>query len=688
MDKPQVYFGVWTNYSKGRFLGATLTTTQQRGALLIAFTAFLIPFVASRFWKLLCIFLHRYYSTKEPRNAIHHQRQVILRNSSSPDSGLATFLQMMWTWHRFGARKDVVTSILPITVYAIICILTFSSAGGLSSQISISAGKEVLLKGDACGIPWIDSISQVSSLADNQLTVTDAANYAQQCYRPNGSSSLSCDTFVTKFLPTMLFQYNASCPFEADICRGNNTAIHFDTGFIDSNKHLGLNLPSDQTFAYRRVAKCAPLVTDGHTTSSHTGDISSVLSVTYQGEAISSPGYFVPSSSISHQDGDVSLAFLSGNGVIFYKQPMDDEWYRATEPSTNVSNAALSNDTEITYRVTEAASPLACVQQYQWCNTAHAKVNCGPLASWDDAAYGAASVFNLTKEDLETDRPSSGTATGTSLIWPLLVMSNPIFDLNAVVSTLGAESLASQSVLETGIQFPLPKDQWQIDVTKWWNVSLASIQSAFMKTALGTAPTKELPLNDQERKLCRSQKILSSEHSSFNLFALIFTYSVSGLIITMSFIAEPILAYLSRHRKSEEYEYLEWTANDSLQLHRLTQEQGPEEWYGGSDNIPTTSVNNMLAHLDISDPTHPILSHPTKEGQGPDVMMSSYSESNVASSVTEIQPDHAHIQSGDNEPVDELISSFGGTDILSSVAIIPPDHDSRDHHRTGHTGTF
>ncbi|KAI0157482.1 hypothetical protein GGR57DRAFT_462040 [Xylariaceae sp. FL1272] len=138
-----------------------------------------------------------------------------------------------------------------------------------------------------------------------------------------------------------------------------------------------------------------------------------------------------------------------------------------------------------------------------------------------------------------------------------------------------------------------------------------------MKTALGTAPTKEPPLNDQERELCRSQRILSSEHSSFNLFALVFTYSVSGLIITISFIAEPILAYLSRRRKIKAYEYLKWSANESLQLHRLTQEERPEEWYGGSNKIPTTSVDNMLAHLDISNPAHPIFCRPTREDQKP-----------------------------------------------------------------------
>jgi hypothetical protein len=91
MNDNNVYLGVWTNWSKGTVMGATLTMTRQQGDLLIAFTGFLIPFVASRFWRILCFILHLYYSTSKPEDAIYHQRQVILRNSSSPDTGLVSF---------------------------------------------------------------------------------------------------------------------------------------------------------------------------------------------------------------------------------------------------------------------------------------------------------------------------------------------------------------------------------------------------------------------------------------------------------------------------------------------------------------------------------------------------------------------------------------------------------------------
>ncbi|KAI1291187.1 hypothetical protein F5Y03DRAFT_377422 [Xylaria venustula] len=707
MENNNVYLGVWTNYSKGVIFGATFTTTQQRGALLIAFTGFLIPFVASRFWKLLCIVLHLTHSTSKPRNAVHHQRQVILRNSSSADSGLVSLAQVIWAWRHSENKKDLYSVTLPMVFYSMACILIFSAAGGFSSQISVSAGNEVLLRGDNCGIPFTDSYADTSFLSYFANTINDAANYAQQCYNANVSGSLGCDKFIIQDITTTSTEYNASCPFQGNICRGINTSLHLDTGYIDSNSHLGLNLPSDQSFAYRYALTCSPLATHGHTTKWSTGNSSStrynyggtvttdgsvsdfifesadlniqyydnnltgiiasknyllaaVMSLTEQGTALSAPGYFIPSSSISRQDGDVSLIFLSGNGVYFFGQPMDDEWYRATAPTVPIYSPNHVNAENSAYMATEAASPLGCVEQYQWCNTAYPTGSgCGPLASFIDAAYGAAPFFNLSQEDLSNNRPSSGLASGARLIWPFLITSYSDVSIAKVVAGLGAACLASQSTLSSGVQLPLPLNQWQIDVTKWWNISLAVLQSSFVGTALGTAPDRLPPLNEQEKKLCHSQKILSNAYSSFNLFALLFTYITSGLIIVVSFIVEPILSFLSRRRNYKRYEALEWTVNESMQLYRLAQEQtGRESWSGGANSVPVTSSDNMLAHLDISNPKHPVFCRDQLEAQ----------------SVAEPKSDHGQASStehsdtllagGDEAASDGgMMSSFSHTDL-------------------------
>lgn len=71
-----VHLGTWTNWSRGQVLGATLTLESRYGLLLLSFTATFVGLVAARLWRVMAWILHRGYSTPEPRDALHHQRQV------------------------------------------------------------------------------------------------------------------------------------------------------------------------------------------------------------------------------------------------------------------------------------------------------------------------------------------------------------------------------------------------------------------------------------------------------------------------------------------------------------------------------------------------------------------------------------------------------------------------------------
>lgn len=86
----QIHLGIWTDWTRGPILGQTLTLSRNNANLLIAFTASFVVFVGSRIWAIACLSLHRAYSTAKQRDALHHQRQVVLRNSSSSDSGLVS----------------------------------------------------------------------------------------------------------------------------------------------------------------------------------------------------------------------------------------------------------------------------------------------------------------------------------------------------------------------------------------------------------------------------------------------------------------------------------------------------------------------------------------------------------------------------------------------------------------------
>lgn len=210
-------------------------------------------------------------------------------------------------------------------------------------------------------------------------------------------------------------------------------------------------------------------------------------------------------------DGQVQVVFLAGNGIQFFAQS-EDAWYRATVPG-NVISDGFHTGTRTVYWPEEAASPLGCVAQFQFCNTALAPdKRCGPLASWDDAVFESAPLFNTTGLELfeGDDFPTSQIAS--RFIWLLTILNNAATNLAELLETLGTESLVSKASLMQGLMGPLPPNQWQLDVTHWWSTYLASVQAAFVETAMGPAdPTGELeqytvvPWNDHIRYLCNNQ---------------------------------------------------------------------------------------------------------------------------------------------------------------------------------------
>jgi hypothetical protein len=220
---------------------------------------------------------------------------------------------------------------------------------------------------------------------------------------------------------------------------------------------------------------------------------------------------FIPDPALFSANGDLTIAFLSGNGVLFDGRS-DDPWYQATLPRYNVS---MTNQVGTTpgYVPQQAASPLGCLQQWQWCNTAYPdETGCGPLAGVNDAFTSAAALFNVSSADMNIERPVSDTETGSLLIWPgMLLFSSNFGTLSPILRELGPKSLASQLSLYGGIQYSLQETQWQLDVLIWWNSILASVQYVFVDVAQGPTGMDvqefELvaPLNNEEKKLCNNQ---------------------------------------------------------------------------------------------------------------------------------------------------------------------------------------
>ncbi|KAI0887777.1 uncharacterized protein GGS22DRAFT_197728 [Annulohypoxylon maeteangense] len=653
-DQYSIYVGTWINWSRGQIMGSTLTLTRRDADLLIAFTAVLISFVATRVWKIICFFLHRAYSKSTPQDVVYHQQQAILRNSSSPENALYLLLKLLWSGNFAKRRLRPVLTILVATL----CVSTFTVAGGFSSQISTAVGSEVLLKGTNCGY-----INSSYMFEDLDMTFTakayraeksnNAANYAQQCYSTDAAAGyLDCNRFITKKLP-MENDLNASCPFDKSICRNGSANLRLDTGYIDTHAHLGINLPTDRRVQWRHVTHCAPLVTERYTTQAvmsdgnftlyHYGNVTQpdgVKDFIYRAKSIKEQYASMMSTDdlVSYadyrveNDADLSLIFLSGNGVI-YVEPSTDEWYRVSKTPTSISYAEATNaDSFPAYLPSEPASVMGCVDQYQFCRPdAKGGRQCGSLASIRDAIMSAAPFFETSFDNI-VDRVFE-TELGTLFQYFLNPVINTDYVIVGALEQLGSKGLTSYRKLYNGYQGPLAPDQWKYDVMNLFNISMASAQALYVNTAFGpTDPTVLRLYADYDtpysQKICNSQKIRSTAYGSFSLFGLFFTLVLGLLLTLISYLLEPIYSILYKKKGYNKYSYVEWTTNGTLQLQRLAHEEiGMGTWSNCLDSIPVTKAGELLGSLDLADPKHPALSSAHedahRESHGSDVTQDS-----------------------------------------------------------------
>jgi len=236
------------------------------------------------------------------------------------------------------------------------------------------------------------------------------------------------------------------------MCRTDSANLILDTGLLDSHHHLVINAPPNERILFRQVLHCAPMTTRGYTRS-YTGDHANytlydygslfwptnglnftykVKDVQYQynhefGDKTESNyivayvesfflvvtankcynyrpfasyvlngtnGFildFIPCQEIWREDADTFLIFLSGNGVVFV-EPMNDTWYRATD--LDLAVGAISGKRQ-TYRPVEAASPLGCTEQFQFCFSSSNA--CGLLGGFMNASAGAFELVGVDK---------------------------------------------------------------------------------------------------------------------------------------------------------------------------------------------------------------------------------------------------------------------------------------------------
>lgn len=162
--------------------------------------------------------------------------------------------------------------------------------------------------------------------------------------------------------------------------------------------------------------------------------------------------------------------------------------------SKNPSN----NNTNLTvYDSDDYVNVLGCIDQRQYCNPNNDK--CTPLMGSENNIEAIAAL-NLSGNQLAI----------AARVVPYQLMLSMFY----CVSGRGSEALrASESVFELS-QVSLPRDQWMIEVSSWFAITIANIQEIPIRWATGPSYVPagsrlERPSHPEEIHLCNSQIILS-----------------------------------------------------------------------------------------------------------------------------------------------------------------------------------
>ncbi|KAJ9659149.1 hypothetical protein H2198_003291 [Neophaeococcomyces mojaviensis] len=531
-----IYEGIWTNWSKGRIVGSTLTVSPAHAAILSPALAILIQIAGTQLWRLFQFALHQSRATASERDFLYHQQQVTLRNSSTDLNTIWRLFRLAIAWRH---QKDIkiFRGTFVLVFWSIIhfaAVIAFS----LMSTSLLSAGDEVLSRSPWCGTYSASYVSDIRNQSGNDKIVRlqmEYSNFVNSKYASiqqhvdlcTGILGEGCDTLPSEMLPWTSTIEQGGCPFPGSLCNPDiDESISFDTGYLSSHDNLGFNAEEKDRVSFRLAAQCAPLNDAEHV--SVWKDVSATTTMpehqavdamygpstrgarnaTYSfsnyreymecdqraavppyilnsevaaagGSTKAGSSSFEPIKELQVPNSDTSLVFLMFNNA--YKEPVSDPWFSAKNP-INDTNAFCIQLNKTVYTRERPLTTLGCTQQWQICSSdASSNTNsstCTPLLGINqiNSLFTDISKTNITlnSRQLATAQRIISSSVGASFYWVIHALSQ------STVPPLKARNLITQTVGPA-----LPPDQWQIETQYWLTLLLAYIQQSAVDLSTG-----------------------------------------------------------------------------------------------------------------------------------------------------------------------------------------------------------
>src|SRR4051794_37939554 len=214
-----VYQGVWTNWSKGKTLGGTLTLSVANSTILVAVLAIFVQVTGSQLWKVFKMALHQSRATQNQRDGLHHQQQAVLRNNPSDFSSVWQLLHIGLAW-RHQRTTNALKRSLALAIWALLHFMLFAVAGVFSTPL-VDAGDAVLSRSPFCGTfntTYLTSLGSHTTTGmpghlDNeyyvqyQVRYKRSQQYAESCYM-NSETLARCNLLSRPLLGWNMTTHN------------------------------------------------------------------------------------------------------------------------------------------------------------------------------------------------------------------------------------------------------------------------------------------------------------------------------------------------------------------------------------------------------------------------------------------------------------------------------------------------
>lgn len=273
---------------------------------------------------------------------------------------------------------------------------------------------------------------------------------------------------------------------------------------------------------------------------------------------------------------------------------MDDPFF-----SAHLANSLVSKGDNLTwYESDHYVNVLGCADQHQFCNPTNNQCT------------------DLTGSMLVGKQISQiGMNAVQQMTFSRLLLSLNFISTYYSVNGRGSSSLRAQETLSNLEQAPLPNNQWTIEVSSWFAVSMAHLQQSVVEYATGpshlvTGSYLWQPQDAVNLAMCKSQKVRNSFNTiSFSLLGVAIILVVGALLILTNLVLDLVVGWVQRRWRIGDYRRLQWVLDDKLQLQRMAYEEaGVGTWSGTTDAVPVTEFGERFGLPAGIDAKHPRLS--------------------------------------------------------------------------------